>query len=308
MRWPPLTRAASCIATSSRRTCSSRATAASRSSTSASPSSRRPSRTRRRRADPHDPHRRRAWRSARSATWRPSRSGASRPMHAIRHLRARRDPLRDARRARRRSGATRASQTVNAVLESDPPPSAGHCRAGLGGSSGAAWRRAPTSAFQTARDLAFALRTLSDTGTTVSETRRCRRRAVTDRWWWRRMLPRWRPPITASGAWSLAATLVAASHDRSASLFQPVTPIGSVGLALSPDGTSARVRRWGAGRASALSWSARRSSTQSRLTAPRAPPRPSFRQTASGSPFRPGGKLKKVRGAGGTPVDALRAP
>ena len=179
-----------------------------------------------------------AWRSARSATWRRSRCAGEPVDHASRHLRARRDPLRE---------ICRSARLQKRIAHSD-----GQCRARIrsaaaarGDGPGAPSRssvdcleKTADDRFQTARDLAFALRTLSGTAQAPSVGGQGPA-SRTPRLDWR--------PLAAVAALSCAITALVLwmFNDRPSPppqqnlrrfVFQPPSPLVHAGIALSPDG------------------------------------------------------------------------
>ena len=141
-------------------------------------------------------------------------------------------------------------QTVNAVLEADPPELGDQVAPGVRRIIGRCLEKAPEARFQSARDLAFALTALSDStaSAAAAPTQSGPRRSVS---WW------------TAGALAVAAALLAALGATVATnrmgeqartpapaglkRFTFVPPAGAVDIALSPDGTRLGLSRPGPG-------------------------------------------------------------
>jgi serine/threonine-protein kinase len=202
-------------------------------------------------------------------------------------------------------------QTVNAVLESDPPELAPEVVPGIRRIVGRLLEKTPDARFQSARDLAFALSALSD-GTTSTTGRVARGGKGTLTW----------KTVSAialiAAALSAALTAAVSWRPRDAAPSAPPSlkrfaidtpsPVRPAGIALAPDGTRL-VYRAGAGSDSLL--------FQRRLDALEATPIDGT-ETAYAPFFSPDGnwigfastrdrKLKKVPVNGGPPVSIADA-
>jgi serine/threonine-protein kinase len=198
--------------------------------------------------------------------------------------------------------------TVNAVLESDPPPLPETLAPAMRRIIGRCLEKDPDERFQSARDLAFALNALSDTSSPAT-TASIRRVSGTTRIDWRIAALAVLVAAAVGGGlvWSRRPT---SSPSRATKhfLFQPRVPISSGIIALSPDGRRLAFVGDVAPAMRQLFVKAFNEIDAKPVAGSEGAVAPFFSPDGEWVGFVAGGKLKKVLARGGTVVTLCDAP
>ena len=197
-------------------------------------------------------------------------------------------------------------ETVNAVLESDPPALPETVAPGIRRIIGRCMEKDPDERFQSARDLAFALNALSDASPAVASRRLPRSGAFRIDWRLAAIAVVLAAAATAGIAWSLRSDS-SSSRTTKRFLFQPKTPIGDI-IDLSPDGRRLAFTGDVAPGVRQLFVKALDEIDAKPITGTDGASGAFFSPDGEWVAFAAGGKLKRVAARGGTPVTLCDAP
>jgi eukaryotic-like serine/threonine-protein kinase len=198
--------------------------------------------------------------------------------------------------------------TVNAVLESDPPPLPATVAPAIGRVISRCVEKDPNERFQSARDLAFALTALSDVATASADHRRRAAGATKVDWRIAALASLVVATIAGGVAWSLRSSSTPSRVTKHFS-FQPMPPINSILLDLSRNGSRlAFTAAESPGGRRQLYVKAFDDTDAKLLVGTDGANAPFFSPDGQWIGFSADGKLKKVATQGGTPVTLCDAP
>ena len=192
-------------------------------------------------------------------------------------------------------------QTVNAVLESDPPELADDVAPAIRRIIRRCLEKHPDDRFQSAQDLAFALSALSDAAPVVSSRGLKRSGAFRIDWRLAAIAVVLSAAAAAGIAWSVRSNS-SPSRTTKHFLFQPRTPIGSGIIDLSPDGRRIAFVGSVAPAGRQLFVKALDEIDAKPVSGTEGANGPFFSPDGEWVAFSADGKLKKVSAQGGTPV------